>query len=423
MTKKVFWMIGVTFLAGVLAGDLRADEISELKEQIARQNESLQAMQEKLSKIEASHGKNNQILARQISELSALKPTEPQESQGTNWYDALKFSGDFRYRHESIEAENDGKPDRHRNRFRARLGLKAKINDDLDLGFRFATGSEDPVSTNQTLAGSFSSKGFWVDKAYLDYHPIDGFNVLAGKMGNPFVKVGKNQLIWDGDLTLEGVGGQYKTSLGDMTELFANGGGFMVTESSSSDSDMTLWGVQGGIKQKLGSETSLTGGVSYYNYGNIQAASDLDVGGTSFFGNSSSSGVFVNDYDLVELFGELSTQATPVPMGLYGNYVVNTAADTSGDTGWLVGGKINKASKPGSWELSYDYRELQKDVVVGAFSDSDFIGGGTNGRGSRFGGKYQIAKNVQAGLTYFLNKRNDTDDDYRRLQADIVVKF
>jgi len=66
---------------------------------------------------------------------------------------------------------------------------------------------------------------------------------------------------------------------------------------------------------------------------------------------------------------------------------------------------------------------LQKDAVVGAFSDSDFIGGGTNGRGSRFGGKYQLAKNVQTGLTYFLNDRQDEDNNYRRLQVDMVLKF
>ena len=149
----------------------------------------------------------------------------------------------------------------------------------------------------------------------------------------------------------------------------------------------------------------------------------MDVGSDSFFGNTSTGGVFANDYDLVELFGEAGTTATPVPLSVFGNYVENTAADTSGDSGWLVGLKINKAKKPGSWELSYDYRELQKDAVVGTFCDSDFIGGGTNGKGSRFGAKYQVAKNVQAGLTYFLNERQNEDNDYRRLQADVVLKF
>ncbi len=422
MTKKVLWIITIAFLAGFQANNVQADEIGELKKQIAKQNETLKAMQAKLDKIESNQGKNNQILAKQVSNLAALKPSEIKDS-GPSWYDLIKISGDFRYRYEMIEAENDGKPDRHRNRIRARLGMKAKINDHLDLGFRFATGSSDPVSTNQTLLGSFSNKGFWVDKVYLDYHPVKGLKVLAGKMGNPFVRVGKNQLIWDSDLNLEGVAGTYSLALGNSTTLFVNGGGFLVTESSSSDSDMSLWGIQTGLKQKLCSDTNLTAGVSYYNYGNIKMAGDLDVGGTSFFGNSSNGGLFVNDYDLIELFGELNTKATPIPMGIYGNYVVNNAADTSGDTAWLVGCKINKAKKPGSWELSYDYRELQKNAVVGAFSDSDFISGGTNGRGSRFSGKFQIAKNVQTGLTYFLNTRNDSDDDYRRLQADMIIKF
>lgn len=99
------------------------------------------------------------------------------------------------------------------------------------------------------------------------------------------------------------------------------------------------------------------------------------------------------------------------------------AASTSEDQGWLIGCKLNKAKKPGSWEFSYDYRDLEKDAVIGIFSDSDFIGGGTNGKGHRFGITYQLAKNLQAALTYFLNERGDNGDDYRRLQADLKFKF
>ena len=76
------------------------------------------------------------------------------------------------------------------------------------------------------------------------------------------------------------------------------------------------------------------------------------------------------------------------------------------------------------WEASYNYRDLEADAVVGIFSDSDFIGGGTNGKGHRFNFAYQLAKNFEAGLTYFLNERKNTDDDkYRRLQADLIFKF
>ena len=415
--KKPIVLVVVLLLFAQQAPIVKADEISELKQQ-------MQKMQARLEQLEASQKAREQKVDEKISKAVESKQTMALPDS-LKWAEKVKLSGDFRYRHETIEAENDGKPDRHRNRIRARLGLKAKVNDEWSLGFRLAGGSEDPVSTNQTLSGSFSSKGFWIDRAYFDYHPtaIENLHVVAGKMGNPFYKVGKNQLIWDGDLSPEGLAVKHKIKITQSDELFVNGGGFFVTESSSSDSDMSLWGAQGGLKHKFDKNTYALGGISYYDYGNIKGAEDLDVSKSNFFGNSSSGGVFVNDYDIVELFAEAGAKVSKTPVAAYGNYVKNCAADTSGDTGWLVGFKINKAKKPGSWEFSYDYRELQKDAVVGAFSDSDFIGGGTKGKGSRFGAKYQIAKNIQTGLSYFLNDRQDLDNNYRRLQVDMILKF
>jgi hypothetical protein len=76
-------------------------------------------------------------------------------------------------------------------------------------------------------------------------------------------------------------------------------------------------------------------------------------------------------------------------------------------------------------DYDYDYRDLQADAVVGQFNDSDFVGGGTGGKGHRFNLVYQLAKNVQASLTTYLSTitRTATDVDYNRLQADVVVKF
>ena len=415
--KKSIVSVVVLLLFAWQGPDVKADEVAELKQQMTN-------IQKRLEQLETQRSQQGKEMEEQISKMVEEKEIKALPDS-LKWIEKVKLSGDFRYRHETIEAENDGKPDRHRNRIRARIGLKAKVNDEWDLGFRLAGGSEDPVSTNQTLSGSFSSKGFWIDRAYLDYHPtaIENLHVVAGKMGNPFYKVGKNQLIWDGDLSPEGLAVKHKIKITQSDELFVNGGGFFVTESSSSDSDMSLWGAQGGLKHKLDKNTYVLGGISYYDYGNIKGAEDLDVSKSKFFGNSSDGGVFVNDYDIVELFAEAGTKIDKTPVAAYGNYVKNCVADTSGDTGWLAGFKINKAKKPGSWEFSYDYRELQKDAVVGAFSDSDFIGGGTNGKGSRFGAKYQIAKNIQTGLSYFLNDRQDLDNNYRRLQIDMVLKF
>jgi hypothetical protein len=66
---------------------------------------------------------------------------------------------------------------------------------------------------------------------------------------------------------------------------------------------------------------------------------------------------------------------------------------------------------------------VEKDAVAGVLTDSDFIGGGTDGKGHMLSGKYQLTKNIQAGLTYFITQKGDNNDDYRRLQADLGFKF
>jgi len=113
-------------------------------------------------------------------------------------------------------------------------------------------------------------------------------------------------------------------------------------------------------------------------------------------------------------------------VSIFENVVQNTVAGTGKDEGWLVGFNLNKAQAPGSWDFRYNYRDLEADAVLGPFSHSDFIGGGTDGLGHEFGLNYQLTKNIQAGLTYFLSKRDrggSSGDSYRRFQDDLRFKF
>ena len=95
-------------------------------------------------------------------------------------------------------------------------------------------------------------------------------------------------------------------------------------------------------------------------------------------------------------------QSTPVHV--FGDFVTNTSADSL-NTGWLVGFAAGKLKQPGSWMVSYNYRELERDAVVGAFTDSDFRGGGTDGKGHEFAGAVQVAGNTAFEVTYFLDTR------------------
>lgn len=436
---RILFIITITtllFLPVVALADEGADP------RIEKLEAAVKALQEELAALKAEKAKAAKEAAppmdqKQIEQLvsKTLEQKKNELPPVPDWVRNIKFFGDLRYRHETIEAEHDGKPDTQRNRIRVRLGMAVKLDPEFDLGFRLASGANgDPTTTNQTLGDSFSKKEVRIDWAYFGWHPetVKGLNVLGGKFVTPFYAVGGNQLIWDSDLSVEGGAATYKMPLAADNELFLNTAALWVEERETAV-DTSLWGAQAGLKHYFDGEKKkqyLLGGLGWYNFGNIKGQPNLEgtwkSSGTNFFGNTSTGGLFVNDFDIFETFGEYGFELGKTPLSIFGDFVQNTAAETSGDTGWLTGFTFNKAKDPDSWEFGYNYRDIQADAVVGALNDSDFIGGGTGGRGHYFTFAYQWTKNMQAGLTYFLNERNRNgvdNSDYRRLQADVVLKF
>jgi len=456
--KKGFVGLTILLVLNFLwpTGTVMADELSDLKEQLKDQQQKLSELQQKIVELESRQRLKEQALTEKLDKVEQKVQEKPSAAlpDSLKWAEKIKWSGDFRYRYEYIDKQ--GKAERHRNRIRARLGLAAELNDEWDVFFRIATGERDlyvdvdkegtdpnyatdvgagsfgdPISTNQTLDGFFSSKDIWLDLGYFGYHPvtIPGLDVYGGKVKNPFYRPGKNQLIWDSDLNPEGISAQYAVSLGKSTKVNVNGGGFWVEESSSGV-DTSLWGIQGYVDHAVRNPDHIIAGVSYFAYDNIRGRTDT-YGILGANAAMPGGGAWASDYDIFEVFAEYGTKLMDMPISIYGDYAKNTNASTNYDTGWLIGGKINKAKTPGSWEISYDYRDLEADAVLAAFTDSDFVGGGIGGpganssKGHRFGFAYQVAKNVQAAVTYFDNEivKSISDTEYRRLQADLKLKF
>jgi hypothetical protein len=338
----------------------------------------------------------------------------------TEW---LAMKGDLRNRFEYID--KDGSPSRERFRIRARLALDAVVNENADVHARLVTGGSDPVSANQTLSGGFSTKDFGLDHFYLDLHPqqVEGLNIYAGKMKQPWYTV--KDLIWDGDLSPEGFAVNY--GAGDTVEISLHGGAFVVEERKA-ESDSYLFSAQASARIKPTEGSYLVGGAGYFAFtemeGNALLVDDEDA-----FGNSTveiGAGddvreVYANEYNEIEgfLVGGLDLA---VPVKVYVDYVVNTEA-SSDDTGFMAGATLGKAKDVGSWEFDYNYRDLERDAVVGAFTDSDPGGGGTDVSGHRCQAKYQLARNLQLAATWFLGQVDDGDTDYNRGQLDLVAKF
>jgi predicted house-cleaning noncanonical NTP pyrophosphatase (MazG superfamily) len=431
----------VTILTCLAIGQttaVKANEIGELRELIRKQAEQLQQLQKRLDELEAKQKHQTQEVQKKVEQEVTDAVKDKQVSalpDSLKWVEKVKVSGDLRYRQDHIDKQDStGSWENgvYRHRIRARLKVDAKVNDTFDLGVRVASGNDrSPITTNQDLEDAFSKKELWLDQAYFNWHPasVEGLNVTGGKINNPFYKAGKNQLIWDSDLNPEGIAARYSTPLNDTDQLFFNGGGLWVDESSSV-ADISLWAAQTYWKRTIGNPDHVLAGATYYDYGNIESSADLrSTWGTSnFYGNTTDgAGGYRDDFNIVELFGEYGFKCGSLPTALFASWVRNIVATTSEDTGWLIGTRFNKAKDddPGSWECGYDYRETDADAVVGGFQESDHLGAQTNSKGHRFVFRYQLARNLYWYATYYLleDTRTSSDLDYRRLMGDLVWKF
>ena len=390
-------------------------DLAELKAQMA-------AMASRLSTLEAENNQLRELSNTTVTELEVTKEdlaSVKQKESKVSWAETVKWKGDFRYRYEDIQ--QDGKDDRDRNRIRARAHLVAKPSTTTEIGLGLATGGDDPVSTNQTLGGGGSTKDIKLDLAYFTWTGLENTALTAGKFKNPFYTEQKSGLIWDGDFRPEGAAAQWA---GDM--FFANASYSYIDSDSNSDNDEAYWGAQVGANFKLFDNMKLTAAAGYLDIPTKGLAAIYDG---DFFGNSSviKNGVDVYEYDYNLYHGSLglSFELLEMPMSVYGDFVQNDDADDY-DTGYIAGIKLGKAKKKGSWQVAYQYEKLEANAVLGLVTDSDFMGGGTDGEGSKLGAKYMLDDHWYVGATYF---DGDTgvdlggDDSYQRLQVDTGFKY
>lgn len=416
--KKVMSVAVASVLFGAASANARVPEAEweQFKAQFA-------AMSERVSTLEAENQQLREAgksiirvedLEATNAEVAALKT----QNKASSWAENLKWTGDFRYRYEDID--EDGKDDRDRNRIRARAALSAKPSDTTEVGLGIATGGDDPVSTNQTLGGGGSTKDVRLDLAYLKWTGVEDTYVTAGKFKNPYYTVQKTGLIWDGDFRPEGI------ALGWSNDTFFANASYNFIESDSKNDDDGIWGAQVGAKFTLFDSVKLTASAKYLD---IPTKGREAIYDDDFFGNSAvmenGAEVYAYDYNLYNGSLDVSFNLFDMPLSIYGDYVYNDDADDL-DTGYLAGIKLGKAKSKGSWQVQYQYQDLEADATLGLITDSDFAGGGTDGKGHKFSTKYAIDKKWYVGATYFDTSRGvdlGSDADYKRLQIDTGFKY
>jgi hypothetical protein len=330
--------------------------------------------------------------------------------------DRIRFSGDLRYRHETINDELAS--ERNRHRIRARFGMTADVNEDVTLGLTLATGGDDPISGNQTLDNGFSRKEIGVDRAFFAWDISDSLTLRGGKMANPFFRPGGHHLLYDNDLNPEGLAVSWESG-----SFFVNAAEFLADERSAAP-DGILLGAQGGITKSRAGGAEFTAGFSYYDYQHTKGYAPFFE--NEAFGNQlDANGHYLYDFDEVELFFETSLDAGGQPLLLFADYVTNTAADAF-DTGYAFGVRYRNASAPHTWDIGWAYQDLEANAVMGTFTDSDFGGGGTDVKGHVFRADYALQQRLMLGLTFFVNEPGNAygnQHEYKRLQADVSFRY
>jgi hypothetical protein len=391
-------------------------------------------------------------------EAEAIVATSEQVAVNTtaitelSWAERISVQGDFRYRYETDETDGLLLPEmdrsRNRQRIRGRAAIMAGIDDGLEVGLGIATGTDDPVSSNQTLGGGGSSKDIKLDLAYFDWQFADDAHLHAGKFKNQFTSIGGAALLYDSDWRPEGFNVSYMGEQFYVTAL----GTWLAADNSSGSGNSFNYGIQAGATPEIGG-VRLDVGAGYhmikangrecYNapgfaddcFGNtkVNAAGDVDE-----FGR-----FYAMDYSPLQLFAKASFDAS-IPFSVFFDYIVNAdakeiptgpSAGQKLDSAYVVGGSIGKAKQRGEWQVKGYYQEKEADSLLGLLTDSDFAGGGTDSKGFVLKGRYMLRDSIYFQAAYLLGERQDSNGyengsrltsnpyDVEILQLDVQFKY
>ena len=152
-------------------------------------------------------------------------------------------------------------------------------------------------------------------------------------------------------------------------------------------------------------------------------------------------GRYIYDYDSIAadaaLGFKLPYKLVPY-VELYAQYV-NADTNTQ-DTGYCGGFKLGHAwvKELGQWQLSCNYRYLERNAWVDFLPDSEFFGGSTNAKGYEVEFYFGLASQIHFKVDWYSTRKIDKQDpalntigqdivfgftEQELLQLDLVVNF
>jgi hypothetical protein len=386
----------------------------------------------------------------------------------------LELYGDARLRYEyrggrlpsSFQFGQNNENDwyeRHRQRYRLRVGLRGTLADDWFFGLRLET-SASSRSTNVTFGGESSGgpfakgdDGIFVGQAYLGYTGFPDFKFTGGRMPQPLITT---PMVWDDDINPEGLAEQWKHSWtfdiggggGEAVQgyskyskegkgvvaapaaepfklkldVFVNLAQFIYDDENpenpigpnptvssgsqegqkipTSDAFMLAW--QAGARLTFPNSVYVQLAPTLYNY-----TGNGDTFNIHFQGDPGGNQTGINSLLVFDMPAELGWKLWDLPMRIFGEFAVNfdaddraTAAGHPGSGGqryaWQAGFAVGQLKAKGEWELRTWWQHTEQFSLDPNLVDSDIFDSRVNMQGIAVKAGYMLADAISLNLTY-----------------------
>lgn len=355
-----------------------------------------------------------------------------------------RWSGDLRYRSETLDIE--ALPNRQRDRVRARIGFSAEVGEDVSAVWRASTSDGlDPRAANTTLDQLGKRKTIGIDLAYLRWRPggaDSSWQVTAGKMLAPWRMT--PGFFFDTDVNPEGLAIAWQQAAGGP---FASVYYLSLLERRTAR-DSSIWGAQLGWR---GQATTVA--MAYFDYQTVQGYDPfLDRNPAAAFGNSLVRGVscragvadcLAQDFDvlqgLVDYRGELASALGGWPIRLHAEYALNlgyesasraatgaVAARGAGDEAFSLGITLGETQTAGGWQWGLVYQDVERDALFAPWLDADFASGFSASSGWVWRLGYALTPRWQLNASWFDTERvleGGADIREQRLHLDVNTRF
>jgi len=390
--------------------------------------------------------------AKSASAAAAAKPV----SAAPGLLEGFVFSGDLRLRNEQFwygRAFGGTTDDNNRFRYRARIGFTKQVTPWAMVGFRLASSQNNEYRSENVTFGNQSNWGYdqiWIDQAYVRFALPDpggvglATSLTAGKMPNPFIwKNSLDKLVWDEDITPEGLSLTTTYPLAEGAKLFATAAYFI--ENQQADAvDARVYGFQGGGSVKVG-VTEVGARASYYDWNHV----DNDP---NFISGNEGQGNLPTGLDDDMSIGEGTVYLTwsgieGWPALLWGTYTTNFSANSGTVDGVRVDDEADafgfgvELGDAALVRLGLAYNHVEANGVLGLYTDSDLFDGYTNREGFGIYATHAFSPYSDFKLTlwegtpikttasgedngpYNISPGVDHQANRKRLQADVNFRF